>query len=49
MFFVCLFLGACGSVGTCGLSLVAVSRGWSQVAGHRLLTAVASLVAENGL
>ena len=44
MFWVC-----CGFVGTCGLSLVAVHRGWSQVAGHRLLTAVASLVADNGL
>ena len=32
-----------------GLSLVAVSRGYSPVAVHGLLIAVASLVAEHGL
>ena len=31
-----------------GLSLVAASRGWSLVAMHGLLTAVASLIAEHG-
>ena len=32
-----------------GLSLVAESQGWSPVAEHRLLVAVASLVAEHVL
>ena len=36
-------------VAGCRLSLVAVSRGYSLVGKHRLLTAVASLVAEHGL
>ena len=34
-------------VAVCGLSLVAVSRDYSLVLAHRLLTAVASLVAEH--
>ena len=34
---------------TCGLSLVAVSRGYSPAAVHRLLIAVASLIFERGL
>ena len=34
---------------TCGLSLVAVSRGYSLVAVHRLLIAVASRISEHGL
>ena len=36
-------------VAACGLPLVVASRGCSLVAVHRLLTAVASLVAEHGL
>ena len=36
-------------VAACGLSLVVASRGYSLVAVHRLLIAVASLVAEHGL
>ena len=36
-------------VAMCGLSLVVASGGYSLDAGHRLLTAMASLVAERGL
>ena len=36
-------------VAACGLSLVATSEGYSFVAVHRLLIAVASLVVEHGL
>ena len=46
--FIFKFLGALGLLPACGLSLVAVSKGYSvMVCG--LLTAVASLVAEHGL
>ena len=33
----------------CGLSLVVVSRGYSRVAVHRILTEVVSLVEQHGL
>ena len=36
-------------VAVCRLSLIATSGGYSLVAGHGLLIAVASLVAEHGL
>ena len=36
-------------IAVCGLSLVVASRGYSLVAARKLLTAVVSLVAENGL
>ena len=44
-----LFLPALGLVAACRLSLVAASRGYSLVMVCRLLTEVASLVAEHGL
>ena len=37
------------SVAVCGLSLVAVSKGYSRVAVHRILTEVVSLVEQHGL
>ena len=46
----CLFYFGCiGSSLPHGLSLVAVSRGYSLVAVHKFLIAVASLVEEHGL
>ena len=48
--FVDLFCFSCaGSSLLCGLSLVAASRGYSEVAVLGLLTAVASLAVEHGL
>ena len=46
--FIYLFLLHWVLVAVCRLSLVAVSRGYSLVAVHRLLIVVASLVAEHG-
>ena len=43
-----LFLAALGFIAAQGLSLVAVSRGYSLVVVHRLLIAVAALIAEHG-
>ena len=47
--FICLFLVVLVFVAVLRLSLVSASRGCSLAAGHRLLTAVVSLVAEHGL
>ena len=45
-----IYFGLCWIlVAACGLSLVAVSGGYSVVVLHRLLIAVASLVVEHGL
>ena len=44
-----LIFGGPGPLLLCGLSLPAVSRGYSLVAGHKLLIAVASLVVDHGL
>ena len=47
--FLSLFFGCAGSLLLCGLTPVAASRDYCLVVVHRILTAVASLVAEHGL
>ena len=47
--FLSSFCGCAGSLVLCGLTLVAASRGYSLIAMHRILNAVASLAAEHGL
>ena len=49
LIFICLVLAVLGLFLLCGLSLVAVNRGYSVVVVDGLLIAVASLVAEHGL
>ena len=49
LIFVYLFLAVLGLCCSVGFSLVVTSGGYSLVAGHGLLIAVVSLVAEHGL
>ena len=49
LIFVYLFLAVLGLCCSAGFSLVVTSGGYSLVAGHGLLIAVVSLVAEHGL